>query len=146
MPPPAAEDTVAGNGTAAPVSSDPSSQEDTREAAAKVTDETLVRAGSLEPPEPAARTPSSPRLVSNAQAVVPAPGTVASAAAGPLPFGLASNFGEASQGLLTTRVARSEHGENSLAPEVATKDASRGKAPTTAAGSSVGSLSSASQL
>jgi hypothetical protein len=43
-------------------------------------------------------------------------------------------------------VARSERGENSPAPEVATKDASRGKAPAAAAGSGVGSLSSASQL
>jgi hypothetical protein len=43
-------------------------------------------------------------------------------------------------------VARSECGETSLAPEVATKDASRGKAPATAAGSGVGSLSSANQL
>jgi hypothetical protein len=43
-------------------------------------------------------------------------------------------------------VARSEHGETSPAPEVAAKDASGGKAPATAAGSGVGSLSSASQL
>jgi hypothetical protein len=40
----------------------------------------------------------------------------------------------------------SERGETSSAPEVATKDASRGKVPATAAGSGVGSLSSASQL
>jgi hypothetical protein len=40
----------------------------------------------------------------------------------------------------------SERGETSLAPEVATRDASRGKAPATAAGSGVGSLSSAGQL
>jgi hypothetical protein len=39
-----------------------------------------------------------------------------------------------------------ERGETSPAPEVATKDASRGKVPATAAGSGVGSLSSASQL
>jgi hypothetical protein len=43
-------------------------------------------------------------------------------------------------------VARSERGETPPAPEVATKDASRGKAPAAAAGSGVGSLSSASQL
>jgi hypothetical protein len=41
---------------------------------------------------------------------------------------------------------RSERGETSLAPEVATKDASRGKAPATVAGSGVGSWSSTSQL
>jgi hypothetical protein len=45
-----------------------------------------------------------------------------------------------------TRVVGSEHGEASPAPEVATKDASRGKAPATAVGSGVGSLSSANQL
>jgi hypothetical protein len=43
-------------------------------------------------------------------------------------------------------VTRSKRGETSPAPEVATKDASRGKALATAAGSGVGSLSSASQL
>jgi hypothetical protein len=40
----------------------------------------------------------------------------------------------------------SERDETSPAPEVATKDASRGKVPAIAVGSSVGSLSSASQL
>jgi hypothetical protein len=43
-------------------------------------------------------------------------------------------------------VVGSEHGETSPAPEVATKDVSRGKAPAAAAGSGIGSLSSASQL
>jgi hypothetical protein len=41
---------------------------------------------------------------------------------------------------------RSERGEASPAPEVATKDTSREKNPAIAAGSGVGSLSSASQL
>jgi hypothetical protein len=49
-PPPAAEDATAGNDAAAHASSDPPSHEGTREAAAEET------------PEPAARTPSSPRL------------------------------------------------------------------------------------
>jgi hypothetical protein len=40
----------------------------------------------------------------------------------------------------------SERGETSPAPEVATKDTSRGKAPATTVGSGVGSLSSSSQL
>jgi hypothetical protein len=40
----------------------------------------------------------------------------------------------------------SERGETSPVPEVATKDASRGKAPATVAGSGIGSVSSASQL
>jgi hypothetical protein len=43
-------------------------------------------------------------------------------------------------------VARSERGEASPASEVVIKEASRRKAPATAAGSGVGSLSSASQL
>jgi hypothetical protein len=145
-PPPAAEDAAAGNDATAHVSSDPPSQEGTREAAAETMEETPVRAGSLESPELAAWTPSSPRLALSVQAVVPAFGTRAGATTGPLLFGLASNSGEAFQGPLTTRVARSECGETSPAPEVATKDASRGKAPATATGSSVGSLSSASQL
>jgi hypothetical protein len=67
-------------------------------------------------------------------------------AAGPLFFGLASNSGEIPQGTLTTRVVGSEPGEASPAPEVATRDALRGKSPATAAGSGIGSLSSASQL
>jgi hypothetical protein len=147
MPPTsAAEDAAAGNDAAAHASSDPPSQEGVREATAETTEETLVRAGLLEPPEPAARAPSSPRLASSVQAAVPALGTGAGMTAGPLLFGLASNSSEAFQGPLTTRVARSEHGETSPAPEVVTKDASGGKAPATAARSGVGSLSSASQL
>jgi hypothetical protein len=67
-------------------------------------------------------------------------------AAGPLFFGLASNSGEAPQGSLTTRVVGNERGEASSAPEVATKDTSRGKAPAAVAGSGVGSLRSAGQL
>jgi hypothetical protein len=43
-------------------------------------------------------------------------------------------------------VVRSEHGEASPAPEAATKDTSRRKTPAAAAGSGVGSLSSAGQL
>jgi hypothetical protein len=143
-PPPAAEDVAARNDAAAYASSDPPSQEGTREAVAEATEETSVRTGLLEPPEPADRTPSSPRLVSSMQAAMPAIGTGASATVGSLLFRLASSSGEASQGVLTTRVARSECGENSPAPEVVTKGASRGKAPATVAGSGVGSLSSAS--
>jgi hypothetical protein len=145
-PPPTAEDVVAGNDAAAHASSDPTSQEGTCKATAEATEETPVHAGSLEPPGPAARTSSSPKLTPSVQAVVPATGTGASVTASSLLFRLASNSGEASQGLLTTRVARSERDENSLAPEVATQGASRGKAPATAAGSGVGSLIFASQL
>jgi hypothetical protein len=145
-PPPAAKDAAAGNDAAAHASSNPPSQEGTREAAAETMVEIPVRAGSLEPPEPAGRTPSRHRLAPSVQAVMPAFGTGVSAAAGPFLFGVASNSGGASKGPLATRVARSERGEAPLAPEVATKDASRGKAPAAAAGSGVGSLSSASQL
>jgi hypothetical protein len=73
-PPPAAEDAVVGNDATAHSSSDPPSQEGTREAAVGTTEETPVHAGSLEPLEPAARVPSSPRLLPSVQAVVPALG------------------------------------------------------------------------
>jgi hypothetical protein len=146
MPPPAIDEIAAGDVAAATASSDPPSQEDTREAMAKTMEEAPVRAGLLEPSESAAQTPSSPKLAPSTWAVVPVFGTGAGVAAGPLFFGLASNSGEVPQGPLTTRVVGSEHGEASLAPEVVTKDASRGKAPATVARSGVGSLSSASQL
>jgi hypothetical protein len=61
-PPPATEDAAAGNDAAAHASSDPPSQEGMRKATAETTEETPVHAGSLEPPEPAAQAPSSPRL------------------------------------------------------------------------------------
>jgi hypothetical protein len=61
-------------------------------------------------------------------------------------LGLVSGFGEASQGLLTTRVVRGERGDGLPAPEVVTKGPSRGKALIAVAESSIGSLSSASQL
>jgi hypothetical protein len=61
-------------------------------------------------------------------------------------LGLVFGSSEASQGLLTTRVARSERGNDLPAPEVVTKGASSGKALVTMAESSVGSLSFASQL
>jgi hypothetical protein len=142
--PPATEDVATGNDAAAYASSDPPSQEGTREVTMEATEETPVRMGLLEPPEPAAQTPSSPRLVLNVQATVPAAGTRAGATAGFLLFRLASNSGKASQGLLATRATRSERGDNSPAPEAVTKGVSSGKVPATAAGSGVGSLSSAS--
>jgi hypothetical protein len=145
-PPPAIEEIAAGDAAAANASSNPPSQEDTHEAAAKMTEEAPVHAGSLEPSEPATRTPSSPELAPSAQAVVPVFGTGAGVVAGPLFFGLASNSGKVPQGSLTTRVVGSERGEASPAPEVATKDTSRGKAPAAAAGSGIGSLSFAGQL
>jgi hypothetical protein len=61
-------------------------------------------------------------------------------------LGLVSGSGEASQGLLTTRVARNERGDDSPAPEVVTKGASSGKALVAVAESSIGSLNSASRL
>jgi hypothetical protein len=145
-PPPAIDEIAAGDVAAANASSDPPSQEDMREATAKTMEETPARAGSLEPSEPAVGTPSSPELAPSTRAVAPVFGTGAGVTAGPLFFGLASNSSEVPQGPLTTRVVGSERGEASSAPEVATKDASRGKAPATVARSGVGSLSSASQL
>jgi hypothetical protein len=97
----------------------PTAKEDTREATAEATEETPMRAGSLEPPEPAARTSPSPTLTPSVQAVVPTTGIGASATAGSLFFRLASDSGEASQGLLATRMARSGRDENLPAPEVA---------------------------
>jgi hypothetical protein len=144
--PPATEDVATGNNTAACASSDPPGQEGMHEVTMEATEETPVCAGLLEPPEPAAQTPSSPRLVLNVQAMVPAAGIGAGATASSLLFRLASSSGEASQGLLATRVTRNECDDNSPAPKVVTKGASSGKAPATVAGSGVGSLSSASQL
>jgi hypothetical protein len=61
-------------------------------------------------------------------------------------LGLVSSSGEASQGLLTTRVARNECGDDLSAPEVVTKGAFSGKALVVVAEPSIGSLSCASQL
>jgi hypothetical protein len=96
-PPSTAEDIAAGNDAATHASSDPPSQEGTREAMAEAIEETPVRAGSLEPPGPAARTSSSPTLTPSVQATVPTTGIGASATAGSLLFRLASSSGEASQ-------------------------------------------------
>jgi hypothetical protein len=71
-------------------------------------------------------------------------GTGIGAAAGPLLFRAASDSDKAPQGPLTARAVGSDHGEASPAPKDATKDASGEKIPAAAAGSGVGSLSSAS--
>jgi hypothetical protein len=109
-------------------------------------EETPVHARLLESPGPAARTSSGLELGLSVQAMVPIAGTRTGATAGSLLFGLASSSGEASQGLLTTRVARSECGDNSPALEVVTRNASGGKTLATVVGSGAGSLNSASQL
>jgi hypothetical protein len=62
-PPPATKDITAGNDAATHASSDPPSQEGTRQAAAGAMEEAPVRARSLEPPGLAAQTPSSLELV-----------------------------------------------------------------------------------
>jgi hypothetical protein len=142
----ATEGAAAGDDAAALVSSDSPSQERMHEVTAEATETTPARAGSLESPGPAARTSPDPRPAPNTQAVVPMAEAGASAATDSLLFRLVSNSGDASQGLLTTRVAGSERGGTLPAPEVGIPDASRGKAPATAAGSGVGSLSSAGQL
>jgi hypothetical protein len=145
-PPPATEDVTAGNDAAIYASFDPPSQEGARETAAGATEEAPLCARSLEPPGPAAQTPSSLELVPSMQDAVPTAGTRAGVTVDSLLLGLVSGSSEASQGLLTTRVARSECGDGLPAPEVVTKGASSGKALVTVAESSVGSLSSASQL
>jgi hypothetical protein len=73
-------------------------------------------------------------------------GTGIGAAAGPPLFGAASDSGKAPQGPLTARAAGSERGEASPAPDAAAKGASVEKIHVAMARSSVGSLSSASQL
>jgi hypothetical protein len=146
MSPPAIGEITARVVAAASASSDPPGQEDTREAAMKTVEETPAPARLLEPSELAVQTPSSSEVAPNTRVVAPAIGAGAGVAAGPLFFGLACNSGEIPQGPLTTRVVGSERGEAFPAPEVVTRDASRGKAPAAVAGSGVGTLSSASQL
>jgi hypothetical protein len=80
------------------------------------------------------------------QDVVPTAGTRAGVTVDSLLLGLVSSSGEASQGLLTTRVARNERGDDLPVPEAVTKGASSGKALVAVAEPSIGSLSSASQL
>jgi hypothetical protein len=144
--PPAIGKIAMGDVAAASASSDPLDQEDTQEVAVKMVEEAPAPARLLEPSEPAVRTPSSSEVAPNPWAVAPTFGAGVGMAAGPLFFGLASSSGKIPQGPPTTRVVGSEHGEASQTPEVATRDASRGKTPATAAGSGVWSLSSASQL
>jgi hypothetical protein len=145
-PPPATENVTAGDDAAIRASSDPPSQEGAREAAAGATGDASVSTRSLELPGSAAQAPSSLEPMSSVQDAVPAAGTRAGVTADSLLLGLVSGFGEASQGLLTTRVARNECGDDSPAPEVVTKGASSGKALVAVAESSIGSLSSASRL
>jgi hypothetical protein len=145
-PPPAAEGITAGDDAANHVSSDPPNQEDAREAAAGAMGETSVRARSLELPRPAAQAPSSLEPMSSVQDAVPMARTRAGVTADSLLLGLVSSSGAASQGLLTTRVARGEHGDDLPAPTIAAKGTSSGKALVAVAESSIGSLSSASRL
>jgi hypothetical protein len=95
---------------------------------------------------PAVEALSNLELALSVQAAVLAAGTRAGAITDSLLLGLVSSSGEASQGLLATRVARNEHGDDSPAPKVVTKGASGGKALVVVAESSIGSLSSASRL
>jgi hypothetical protein len=80
------------------------------------------------------------------QDAVPAAGTRAGVTVDSLLLGLVSGSSKASQGLLTTRVARSKRGNSLPAPKVVTKGTSSGKALVAMAESSIGSLSSASRL
>jgi hypothetical protein len=89
---------------------------------------------------------SNLELVPSMQATVPVAGSRAGAIADSPFLGLASNSGEASPRLLVTRVARSERGDGSPAPEVVANNASSGRTLVAATGSNIGSLSSASHL
>jgi hypothetical protein len=144
--PRAISEIATGDIATASVSSDPPGHEDTLEAAIKTMEKAPAPARLLEPSEPAVRTSSSSEVAPTTRAIAPAFWAGAGVAAGPFFFGLASNSGGILQGPPTTWVVGSERGEASLAPEVATRDASRGKIPATTAGSGVGSLSSTSQL
>jgi hypothetical protein len=136
-PPPVTDDAMAGNAATICISPDSPSQGSAREAAT----------GEMErAPMPAVETLSSLELVPSVQAMVPAAGSRAGAIADSALLGLAFSSGEALPGLLATRVAGSERGDGSPAPEVVTKSASSGKALVAAAESNIGSLSSASRL
>jgi hypothetical protein len=97
-------------------------------------------------PVPAVEAVSNLELVPSVQATVPTAGSRAGVIADSLLLGLASSSGGASQGLLATRVAWSERGDGSPAPEVVAKGTSSGKALVAATESNIGSLSSASRL
>jgi hypothetical protein len=118
-------------------SSDPPSQEDIRAVAVKATEETSARVEASDPPELAAL---------SVRTVMPTFGMGIGAVAGLLLFGAASGSDKAPQGPLTARAAGSEPDKAPLAPNATTKDALGEKIRVAAAGSSVGSLSSASQL
>jgi hypothetical protein len=145
-PSPTTEGVTAGNDAAIHASFDLPIREGAGEAAARNTEEGSVPARPLELPGPAAQTPSSFGLVPSVQDVASAAGTRAGVTVGSLLHGLVSGSGKASQGLLTTRVARNRHGDDLPAPETVTKGASSGKALVAVAEPSVGSLSSASLL
>jgi hypothetical protein len=125
--PPATENVMVRDDAAIHASSNLPGQEGAREAAAGAAEEAPVRVRPLELLGPAAQTPSSLELVPSVQDAVPAAGTRAGATADSLFPGLVSSSGEALRGLLTTRVARSERGDDLPAPEVVTTGASRGK-------------------
>jgi hypothetical protein len=136
-PPPTIGEAVSGEVVTADASSDPPGQEDIGAVAVKTTEETSARVEASDPPEPAAL---------SMQTVMSTFGMGIGAAAGPLLFGAASGSDKAPQGPLTTRVAGSERDEAPLAADTAAKGASGEKIPVAMAGSSAGSLSSASQL
>jgi hypothetical protein len=136
-PPPIVGEVETGEVAAADAPSTPLSHEDTHEAVVKTAGETSAREEGSKPPEPAV-----PRV----QTIMSTYGARTGAAAGPPLCGAASDSGRAPQGLLTARAAGNEHEEAPPAPDTATKGASGEKVLATAAGSGVGSLSSAGQL
>jgi hypothetical protein len=144
--PPTTGVVTVGDDAAIHASSNLSHQEGAREVVAGAAEEAPVHVRPLELPGRAAQTPSSLELVSSVQGAVPTAGTGAGATADSLFLELVSISGEASRGLFTTRVARSERGDDLPTPEAVTTGTSRGKALVSVAEPGIGSLSSASQL
>jgi hypothetical protein len=136
-PPPDTDDATARDAATVCTSPDSPSQGNAREAAAGEAEKA---------PVPAVEALSNLELVPSVQAMVPAAGSRAGAIADSALLGLAFSSGEASPGLLATRVAGSGRGDGSPAPEVVTKSTSSGKALVAVAESNIGSLSSASRL
>jgi hypothetical protein len=144
---PAAETTPVGVATFPPPATEGATAgDDAASHAAGATEEASVRARSLELPGPTAQAPSNLEPISSVQDEVPAAGTRAGATADFPLLGLVPSSGEASRGLLTTRVTRSARGDDSPAPAVVIKGVPSGKALIAMAESSIGSLSSASRL
>jgi hypothetical protein len=124
---PAADKAAAGEVATVNASSNPASQEDSREVVKETAKEALVGTGEPEPSEMAAWASSSLEPAPSVQADMPASGTEIGAAAGPLLFGATSGSEKVSQEPHTTRTVRSDYGKASPTPRATAKDASGGR-------------------